>query len=137
MDLLDRLSDLQERVKYLEAKDSMRRAVLERALSVIAYYADCDKIEPEIKPDGTISYWKRKPYDNGDVARRFLQKEACEDFPAKKVISAFCVREDEVFYAPSGVIGERVERKLKQVAEKANLKDGKITIYIEGENNDV
>ena len=57
MDLLDRLSDLQERVNYLEAKDSMRRDLLERALSVIDYYADCDKIEPEIKPDGTVSYW--------------------------------------------------------------------------------
>lgn len=133
MDLLDRLSDLQERVNYLETKDSMRRDMLERALSVIAYYADCDKIEPEIKPDGTVSYWKRKPYDNGEIAKRFLKKEGCENFQVKKVISAFCVREDEIFYAPSGVIGERFERELKEVGKKTN---GKVTVYIEGEQDD-
>lgn len=134
MDLLDRLSDLQEQVNYLEAKDSMRRDVLERALSVIAYYADCDKIEQEINPDGTVSYWKRKPYDNGEIAKRFLQKEGCEDFQAKKVISAFCVSKDEIFCAPAGVIGERFERKLKEVAKKTNRK---VTVYIEGEQDDL
>ena len=89
MDLLDRLSDLQEQVNYLEAKDSMRRDVLERALSVIAYYADCDKIEQEINPDGTVSYWKRNLMITVRSLKGFCKRKGVKIFKQRKLYPLF------------------------------------------------
>lgn len=50
--------------------------------------------------------------------------------------SVFCVSEDEVFYAPSGIIGERFESNLKKAVEQGNPKDGKVMVYIEFEDEE-
>lgn len=64
------------------------------------------------------------------------RKEA--DDAKEKVVSSLTLSKDEIEYAPSGLIGERLEMKLKEAVRRGNPKDGRVVVYIEYEetNND-